>query len=632
MAPSNPGIRACIISTDIVPADLDRARFVVAWRAEEDPSMEGRPVRVLVVVAVMLGVGACKARPPAGAPPAPAPTDELAVTPPAMLDQGWDAATREAFWFTPQGAEVMPYRWFLYLERPDSETLLRGPANMERYRYIPMPRSRLNPDGLPLGFTHDTDAETGQDFLGLTCAACHTAELKLGGKSVLIDGGPTLADFKTFLHELNDALAATLRDNAKFTRFSSRVLAGQAGDAAKLRADVQGWADTLQAREKNDHTTSPYGFARLDAFGAIINNVATADLNIPENAASPDAPVSYPFIWDAPFADRVQWNGAALNVAVIGPLLRNVGEVLGVFGRLDIRPAKTLALNKGYANSVNLENLGHIENLLKELWSPAWPAQYLPAIDAARAARGAKVYEQRCVSCHTRLDPRDPARSFKAVMTPVGEIGTDPKMGRNYLDRRAKTGVLAGNPIMIVAGPKLAAETRSFEIVVNGVTGVILRHPLRALKVGVADWRRTNELRKLGPPAEVAAEDEAKAMLSLKQRLEQYVAELRQPFDATSFAYKARPLNGVWATAPYLHNGSVPSLWALLQPAASRPRKFYVGSRDFDPRQVGLASDKTDGSFELDVSVPGNSNQGHEYGTDLPDDDKWSLVEYLKTL
>ena len=52
--------------------------------------------------------------------------------------------------------------------------------------------------------------------------------------------------------------------------------------------------------------------------------------------------------------------------------------------------------------------------------------------------------------------------------------------------------------------------------------------------------------------------------------------------------YRARPLNGVWATAPYLHNGSVPSLYWMLKPAAERPKQFCMGARDFDPEHVGF--------------------------------------------
>ena len=106
--------------------------------------------------------------------------------------------------------------------------------------------------------------------------------------------------------------------------------------------------------------------------------------------------------------------------------------------------------------------------------------------------------------------------------------------------------------------------------------------------------------------------------------------------------YKGRPLNGIWATAPYLHNGSVHNLYQLLLPAAERDKKFWVGSHDFDPVGVGFKIDK--GGSELDTSLPGNSNAGHEYGTGVSEDDngdgldkltdeeRKQLVEYMKTL
>ncbi|MBV8870242.1 MAG: hypothetical protein JOY65_12630 [Acetobacteraceae bacterium] len=98
-------------------------------------------------------------------------------------------------------------------------------------------------------------------------------------------------------------------------------------------------------------------------------------------------------------------------------------------------------------------------------------------------------------------------------------------------------------------------------------------------------------------------------------------------------AYRARPLNGLWATPPYLHNGSVPSLYELLLPTAQRTRVFYVGAWEFDPEKVGLVvGSPFPGAFTFDTRLPGNSNAGHEYGTDLSDSDRWALIEYLKTL
>ena len=101
--------------------------------------------------------------------------------------------------------------------------------------------------------------------------------------------------------------------------------------------------------------------------------------------------------------------------------------------------------------------------------------------------------------------------------------------------------------------------------------------------------------------------------------------------------YKARPLDGIWATAPYLHNGSVPTLDALLRPASQRPKSFSIGVRTFDPVRVGYLTD-VPGFPRFNVNeadgtpIPGNSNAGHEDGASLSDEERSQLIEYLKTL
>jgi hypothetical protein len=107
-------------------------------------------------------------------------------------------------------------------------------------------------------------------------------------------------------------------------------------------------------------------------------------------------------------------------------------------------------------------------------------------------------------------------------------------------------------------------------------------------------------------------------------------------------AYRARPLNGIWATAPFLHNGSVPSLYQLLLPAERRDTVFYTGSRQFEPRNVGFATTAFQGGFRFDTSLPGNWNRGHEFrnaprgrgviGPELTDAERWEIIEYLKML
>jgi hypothetical protein len=105
--------------------------------------------------------------------------------------------------------------------------------------------------------------------------------------------------------------------------------------------------------------------------------------------------------------------------------------------------------------------------------------------------------------------------------------------------------------------------------------------------------------------------------------------------------YKAAPRDGVWATPPFMHNGSVPNLYEMLLPAKERTKKFCLG-REFDPVKVGLDTTCTTGTFELDTELRGNSNAGHSFeetslgngvvGPLLTDDQRWALVEYLKSI
>ncbi len=113
--------------------------------------------------------------------------------------------------------------------------------------------------------------------------------------------------------------------------------------------------------------------------------------------------------------------------------------------------------------------------------------------------------------------------------------------------------------------------------------------------------------------------------------------------------YKPRPLAGIWAVGPFLHNGSVPTIYQLLIPADRRDKKFWVGTRDFDPVNLGLSTQRlTKGGFQLDTSLTGNSNLGHEFrrgyipwkigsppqygviGPEWTEAQRWQIIEYLK--
>ncbi|MBI1803214.1 MAG: hypothetical protein HY033_05545 [Ignavibacteriae bacterium] len=107
-------------------------------------------------------------------------------------------------------------------------------------------------------------------------------------------------------------------------------------------------------------------------------------------------------------------------------------------------------------------------------------------------------------------------------------------------------------------------------------------------------------------------------------------------FDAyrKTYGYCNTPLDGMWARAPYLHNGSVPTMWDLLQPVEARPTVFYKGYNVYDPVKLGFVNSGPDAErvgFKILTGAPGNSNRGHTFGTTFSDREKWNLIEFLKT-
>jgi len=140
--------------------------------------------------------------------------------------------------------------------------------------------------------------------------------------------------------------------------------------------------------------------------------------------------------------------------------------------------------------------------------------------------------------------------------------------------------------------------------------------------------------------AAAQAGTDARLAASLSPGLISKINGMKQaPFDFKSWrtteGYVAAPLDGCWLRGPYLHNGSVPTLGDLLQPAAARPKRFSRGGNLYDAANLGFANDPAVASAPrslFDTTLSGNSNQGHEYGTSLGDADKRALLEYLKTL
>lgn len=640
---------------------------------------------------------------------------------PIYLDQGWDEAASLWFYTTTQGSGLLPYDFFLALEQADSEEPFRSTANIDKYRYLPQKPTFFNPDGLPVGFAKEY--YRGKDYVGYTCAACHTGQINYQGQAIRIDGGPAMADMVGFLTALQQALRATLNDSAKEQRFVAAVTAQKNNYKEKdeVLTDLETWAQKIELYNIINYSHIDYGYARLDAFGRIYNRVlqhvlsksqlrellldittpagtpllspAQVDLALTDidetiivdkqfllitsrlaskepgypalttrqmlrvkNAIfnEPDAPVSYPFLWDITHSDYVQWNGLANNAGV-GPLGRNAGEAIGVFGILEWNtkdPGFSLSAwltgqhkkhqRVDFRSSIDLINLQRLESHLKSLKSPVWPEEILGSIDREKAARGKRHYARHCQSCHEIIDRAAWDRIVIGKMSGIDLIGTDPQMAHNSVHYTGKAGNFKFTYQSTDAGTLVLEEKAPVVQILTAVTtGVVSSaDPDKWFYRRWADWLYT-----LG-------------LSFFDNNINHSVKSGNYKPDTTAnpynslLSYKARSLNGIWATAPYLHNGSVPSLYDLLLPRKQtgdpdegeyRPDEFIVGSREFDPVRVGLRSSGYDG-FVFRTWRTGDLNSGHEYGSGrsaqadgtvlpaLTEQQRWELVEFMKTL
>ncbi|MCJ8167760.1 di-heme-cytochrome C peroxidase [Atopomonas sediminilitoris] len=555
----------------------------------------------------------------------------------------WDEAARQLYYYTPQGTTLkgLRYDWLVALEQPFNQKRFIAPENLGRYGLLFDPKqtpSDANPGNLPVGLARHQDADTGQWYVDITCAACHTGELRYQGQAVRIDGGagmhalastvPTLKG-GSFGQALGAAMALTYYNPSKFDRFADKVLGINAKrDRKKLRFEFKAVLDRFTATALNDWRRGLYpteeGPGRTDAFGRIANTVY-GDMIDEKNYHIANGPVNYPHLWDIWKFDWVQWNGSAMQ-----PMARNVGEALGVGASLTLfnNNGQPVAINERYASSVRIHDMYRIEETLKTLKPPRWPEELFGAINLKQASKGRALFEENCAYCHAprpqpqakRLAPeRDPEWKLKVIPTRI--IGTDPTAADNIADNRYDVrrlgwtrGQLAGQDVTLVGDGTLADVDLAEVSSAKGLAYLTAYVEDRAYKN--AGIRGDERARMDGFGLKIG------------------VRELR--------GYKARPLDGIWATPPFLHNGSVPNLFQLLSPVAEREIKFHIGNLAFDPKHVGFETQEFPGSFLLDTSVTGNSNRGHEFrdgcrqggviGRYLSPSERWALIEYLKVL
>lgn len=508
------------------------------------------------------------------------------------LGQGWDMRERQELLRTSFGSRVLPYSWFIALEQVDNDQLFRDNSHMSALGFIVGEKDSFNPDALPVGITSDQD-DQGNSWMGLTCAACHTGQVTINNQPIRIDGGQSLINYTQFEVELLSALQVTVAQPEKWQRFFARLHQLQENISEESeKQKIQQRIQELKVRYAMNATDVPYGAGRLDAFGQIFNAIAVDALHIPENRRSPDAPTSFPVLWDASHLDVVQWNASAPNTEP-GPLAQNATTALAVYGTVDV-----LGHAKTYPSSIAIKNLGYLQRRFYKLTAPHWPQSLAGELDKNLMMQGEKIYQRECIQCHQLVDEKNPNRQLRAVVVPAADVGTDTRMVDNFSQGKVKTGELEGKNFAVWFGKKIGSESSRLDVVMHVTVGALAQHPLDSLHA------ITTEFAKNASPS----------------------------MNDSILYYKARPINGIWSSAPYLHNGSVPTIYDLLLPVAQRPKDFWVGNRELDRAHVGNQISYVTGATRFNTELLGNSNSGHLYGTALTESERLALLEFIKNL
>ena len=572
---------------------------------------------------------------------------------------------------------------------------------LDRFGLLPGAVSERNPRGLPVGIVPNKIkipgaagvAEREIEMFGFTCAACHTSDLHYQGQVVRVDGASGLLDVDALGDGLGRALEVTLSDRARFRRFFIRMVDGHLKRKQQAVGKPVGWAaqwgklrksltekvenaeaailhrlsdkvfDLIQAKlprptaesrpvqprlEVSDETAGflakfrkdlrdvlgpdaefirqllgqelkeaegvleehvevvrhivyrldymksrhwlqqpghrlRAGYGRADDFGTARVELF-GGLN-EKNLRPVNAPVSVPPLWNVQHYAWIHWNSNTNSI-----IQRSMGEAIGVGATFDLATNTT---------SVNIENQMLMEKEVHKLTPPAWPAKVFGAVDQAKVDRGAKLYQTHCQQCH-RPAGRDENGLIVHQTFTVQEAGTDPADSENF--------------------DQLVWQPDGSQVSFAGL--------IRDLLEGLQQQFKAN-------PKNAALVPQMNALEGNRRPV-----KWRDTGREVGKVYPARPLEGIWATAPYLHNGSVPTLYHLLLPARQRPMQFEVGQQDFDPVHVGfeirpdrIVRHPRRSTFVLDTQLPGNLNIGHEgedYGTNLTDEQRFDLIEYLK--
>ena len=535
------------------------------------------------------------------------------------LNQAWTAQQRADYYWGSQGSALISYDIYLALKLPGSNELFNSASHADQVGLLMGPPDlKNNPDSLPVGITKTT-VSSGQYtgvYMGMTCAACHTGQVQYKGQQIRIEGGANnRLNIVAWVRSLADSLNETVTDQARFqTMFKTIQKTNPAISEADLKRRLIQDTQIVQAQVKYSFVLpSLPGPGRMDALASIHNSFTAINTGELGNIYPSLAPVKPPFLWNAPQSAWVQWSAVVTN-----PLSRNAGETLGVFTRYDLKSATP---EQGlFDTTTDIRGLVKLESLLKVLAPPKWPEEILGKLDQDKVMIGQKLFVNHCQQCHTtypyRWSPeRAPGKRFiENAIVPQTIVGTDGTQLKG----------ISFNPEPVIFTGTLAPYFNGQAKVSNGEFGQVIQGKIVAKAVN-----------KAGP----FSKEEFAEMNSYTNYLNE------PPVPSPQDSYKAAPRDGIWATGPFLHNGSVPTIYALLSPAAERPSSFFV-TREFDPIKLGINTSVVNPQdYFFDTTLIGNSNAGHSFeksysqtrgngviGPELSAAERYAIIEYLKSI
>jgi hypothetical protein len=451
----------------------------------------------------------------------------------------------------------------------------------------------------------------GIEIIGFNCAACHVGELTYRGKRARIDGAPATVNLQQYQIEFKESLDATLGSPQKLLALIIAMEKQQNTSDTPAVQDAGQYAG--QPEVQNAGNVQPASSAD-PSFHSISSAAADAAQPAPRGSFRDRLKLDIAFLkarlayvkrgkllmdGTEPGPGRIDAFGAARNLLFPEHAVRMQSPVSypyiwSVPDNIGVKPEDFKWIHyDGDTNSILERNIGQSLGM----GSVFDPKTYESTLRIGNL-------HQLEILTHKLTPPKWPAEVLGGIdeakaqqgeqvfqqkcagchqdrMFAQTEIGTDPNRANSF-----------GQPVAGVPFPKAVAP------ILDGLK-----------KRAFADDGIS--------PAEQAKMDANPAI-----------------WRATG-QYLARPLNGIWATGPYLHNGSVPTLYDLLH-SEQRPAKFKTGGREFDPVKIGYQGDLTISApnvWVFDTSQPGNSNIGHSgeaFGTLLPEDQKAALLEYLK--